>query len=71
MSDGLRRSQLFAQETAKKPQTSISRITFLLKHDKEENIWQKRPTRGKTEINRITGWEMRLLLLFNLREIGL
>lgn len=53
LSDGLRRSQLFAQETAKKPQTSISRITFLLKHDKEENIWQKRPTRGKTEINRI------------------
>lgn len=55
LSDGLRRSQLFAQETEKKkkPQTSISRITFLLKHDKEENIWQKRPTRGKTEINRI------------------
>lgn len=51
-SSGLRRSQLSAQETAKKT-PSISHITFLLKHDKEENIWQKRPKRGKPEINRI------------------
>lgn len=54
LSSGLRRSQLFAQETEKKKaQTSISHITFLLKHEKKENIWQKRPTRGKAEINGI------------------
>lgn len=55
LSNGLRRSQLSAQETEKKKNNhpSISHITFLLKHDKEENIWQKRPKRGKTEINRI------------------
>lgn len=37
----------------KKTLQHITYHTFLLKHDKEENIWQKRPKRGKPEINRI------------------
>lgn len=46
-SNGLRRSQLSAQETAKKTHPSISHITFLLKHEQRREYMAEEAKEGK------------------------